>query len=70
MLMEPYEIIISGKKLTVVPLDDGSYSILDGAKRIASLWLDVSAAGISWVAERISLQLAEQIGLLINAHEY
>lgn len=68
--MEPYEITVSGKKLTVVPLDDGTYSILDGARRIASLWLDITAAGICWAAEKISLQLAEQIGLLINAHEY
>lgn len=70
MFMEPYDITISGKKLTVVPLDDGTYSILDGAKGFASLWLDITAAGITWAAERISLQLAEQIGLLINAHEY
>lgn len=68
--MEPYEITVSGKKLVVVPLDDGTYSILDGARRVASLWLDVTAAGISWTAEKISLQLAEQIGLMINAHEY
>ena len=67
--MEPYEITVSGKKLTVVPLEDGSYTILEGARRIASLWLDVTAAGICWAAEKISLQFAEQIGQVINAHE-
>nr|WP_162988995.1 hypothetical protein [Pedobacter schmidteae] len=67
--MEPYEITISGKKLTVVPLDDGTYSILQGARRIASLWIDITAAGITWAAEKITLQFAEQIGALINAHE-
>ncbi len=67
--MEPYEITVYGKTLTVVPLEDGSYSILEGARRITNLWLDVTAAGISWAAEKISLQFAEQIGLSIHAHE-
>lgn len=68
--MDPYDIEVFGKTLTVVPLDDGSYSIREGAKRIASLWLDVTAAGISWAAEKITLQFAEQIGTKITAHEF
>lgn len=68
--MDPYDIEISGKTFTVVPLDDGTYTIWEGAKRIANLWLDVTAAGICWAAEKITLQFADQIGTKISAHEF
>jgi hypothetical protein len=68
--MEPYQISVSGIPLTVFPMDDGTYKVCREKEILAKLYPEITAVGIYWNGfEQISPMLAEQIGVMIYAHE-
>lgn len=68
--IEPYSIHASGLDLTVVPMTDGVYRVLNGGGFLADLYPEITAVGIYWNGfGQLSTGLADEIGSQIYAHE-
>jgi hypothetical protein len=68
--IEPYSIHASGYDLTVVPLTDGAYRVINPGGFVADLYPEITAAGIFWNGfGLLSAGLADEIGSQIYAYE-
>lgn len=68
--IDPYSIHASGFDLTVIPMTDGVYRVLNGRGFVADLYPEITSTGVYWNGfGMLSAGLAEEIGSQIYAHE-
>ena len=68
--IEPYRILASGMRLTVLPMNDGVYRVCHRGKVLADLYPEITAAGVHWNGfGQLQPWLAEEIGREIYAFE-
>ena len=68
--IDPYSIHASGFDLTVIPMTDGVYRVLNGRGFVADLYPEITSTGVYWNGFwMLSAGLAEEIGSQIYAHE-
>lgn len=68
--MEPFEINLDGKILTVQLKDDGSYLIHDSKEKIGTLIPEVNELGVQWTTpDALKADYVWQIGELIEEHD-
>jgi len=68
--IEPYQISVAGKNLTVLPMEDGVYRVCHKEKILADLYPEITAAGIFWNGfGQLPPWLAQEIGHEIYACE-
>lgn len=67
--MEPFDINLDGKILTVTLNEDGSYLIHDSGAFLGTLVPEVNELGVQWTTpDTIAPDYAKQIGELIEEH--
>jgi hypothetical protein len=66
----PYHILVFGKPIKVLPMEDGVYRVYRKGKMIADLYPEITATGIYWNAfGQLSAAVADEIGTAIYAFE-
>lgn len=67
--MEPFEINLDGKILTVIFKEDGSYLIHDSKVKLGTIKPEVNELGVLWTThDKLTPDYVKQIGELIEEH--
>ncbi len=70
LTMEPYNVELSGVKLTIFPKYDGTYDVFQNTEKIVTLFPDLTAVGVVWEKiGAITYEYANKIVDLIMVHE-
>lgn len=68
--MEPFDINLDGKTLTVTLQEDGSYLVNESDSAVGTLIPDVNELGVQWTTkDPIAPDYVKQIGELIEEHD-
>lgn len=67
--MEPFEINLVGKTYKIQLLDNGSYEVYFTSSLVGIITPTLTDFGVTWQSLSIDLELAQQIGELIEEHD-
>lgn len=67
--MEPYNINLSGRILTIQPLHDGSFKVIEKGHEVSRLFPETNELGTVWTSYGIiESEDAKKIGAMIEQH--
>lgn len=67
--MEQFEVNLAGETLTIIPVEESTYSVYRGNTFVAKIKAELGDSGVIWNAEGITPEYAKQIGELIEEHD-